>query len=105
GSVLFSGPILKTVPTGAVTSTAPVLSIASNHSGPGNGGNFVQGRQGTYTIGVSNAGGAATSGATSVTDALPAHMTAVSISGAPDSTCTLATLQGTSNKVVEPGGR
>src|SRR5205085_11098902 len=95
GSVLFAGPLLKATGVApAVVVGGPALSIAMNHSGPGAGGNFVQGKQGTYTISVSNSGGSPTSGTAIVTDTLPAHMTIASITDGGDWTCTPSPLQG-----------
>ena len=54
----------------------PDLTIAKTHSG-----NFTRGANGTYTITVSNAGGAATSGVVTVTDTLPAGLSYVSATG------------------------
>jgi uncharacterized repeat protein (TIGR01451 family) len=53
------------------------LTISKTHSG-----NFTQGQTGaTYTITVTNSGGAATSGTVTVTDSLPTGLTATSING------------------------
>src|SRR5207247_2156279 len=55
-------------------------------------GNFTQGQTGaTYTITVSNSGFAATTGTVTLTDTLPAGLTAAAISGS-GWTCTLGTL-------------
>ncbi|MDQ1315498.1 MAG: large repetitive protein, partial [Pseudomonadota bacterium] len=75
--------------TGFVTAsgTTPDLAIAKTHTG-----NFAQGQSGaTYTLTVSNAGSAATSGEVSVTDTLPSGLIATAISG-DGWTCVLATL-------------
>lgn len=65
----------------------PDLTIAKSHTG-----NFTQGQVGaTYSITVTNSGFAPTSGVVSVTDALPASLTATTISGTGWS-CVLATL-------------
>ena len=70
-----------------VVDASPDLAIAKTHSG-----NATQGQVGfTYTITVSNAGTAATSGTTTVQDVLPADMTATAISGS-GWNCTLGTL-------------
>jgi uncharacterized repeat protein (TIGR01451 family) len=62
---------------------APSLSIASSHTG-----SFTQGQTGaTYTLTVTNNGGAATSGMVTVSDALPTGLTATAMSGA-NWTCT-----------------
>ena len=78
---------------------APDLTITKMHSG-----NFFQNQTGgIYTITVKNSGGGATSGTVTVTDTLPAGMTATGMSGA-NWTCTLATLTCTNSGVVPAGG-
>jgi uncharacterized repeat protein (TIGR01451 family) len=63
------------------------LTIAKAHSGA-----FVQGQTAaSYTISITNSGGAATSGTVTVTDTLPASLIATAIGGT-GWTCTLATL-------------
>ncbi|HVF45669.1 MAG TPA: hypothetical protein VM936_21765 [Pyrinomonadaceae bacterium] len=52
------------------------VTIAKTHSG-----NFTQGQNGTYTLAVSNVGGAATSGTVTVSDTLPAGLSYVSATG------------------------
>jgi uncharacterized repeat protein (TIGR01451 family) len=65
----------------------PDLTVNKVHSG-----NFTQGQIGaTYTITVSNVGGSATTGTVTVTDALPAGLTATAMSGSGWS-CVLGTL-------------
>ena len=65
----------------------PDLTITKTHTG-----NFTQSQVGaTYTITVTNSGNAATSGMVSVTDTLPAGLTATAISGA-GWTCVMGTL-------------
>jgi uncharacterized repeat protein (TIGR01451 family) len=65
----------------------PDLVVAKSHSG-----NLIRGQQGAqYSIAVSNVGGSATAGTVSVTDTLPAGMTATAVSGT-GWICTLATL-------------
>ncbi len=65
----------------------PVLSVASSHNGA-----FAPGQTGAvYTLSVINQGPGATSGAVTVTDTLPAGLTATGLSGTGWS-CTLATL-------------
>lgn len=54
----------------------PDLTVAKTHSG-----NFTRGATGSYSITVSNAGGAATSGTVTVTDTLPAGLTPSTQSG------------------------
>ena len=63
----------------SVTSPVTVpadLTIAKSHSG-----NFTRGATGTYTLTVSNAGGAATSGTVTVTDTLPVGLSPSTQSG------------------------
>jgi uncharacterized repeat protein (TIGR01451 family) len=52
------------------------LTVAKTHAG-----NFTRGATGSYSIAVSNAGGAATSGTVTVTDTLPAGLTPSTQSG------------------------
>ena len=70
----------------------PDLSISKTHTG-----NFVQGQIGvTYTLTVSNVGATVTAGVVTVTDVLPAGLTATALSGSgwscdvPTLTCTRA---------------
>src|SRR5262249_58896875 len=56
---------------------APDLALALRHAGA-----FVAGQNGTYTLVSRNLGSAATTGAISVTDSLPAGLSFVSGSGA-----------------------
>jgi uncharacterized repeat protein (TIGR01451 family) len=60
-----------------------------------------QGATGAYTISVSNAGSVPSLGVVSVTDALPAGLTATAISGT-GWTCTLATLKCTRSDALAP---
>ena len=77
----------------------PDLTITKSHSG-----NFVQGQMGAqYTITVTNSGGAATSGTVTMTDTLPASLTATAISGT-NWSCTLATLTCTRSDALAAGG-
>src|SRR6185436_2228003 len=70
-----------------VTMQFPDLTIAKAHAG-----NFTQGQTGaTYSITATNSGLAATAGAVTVTDTLPAGLTATAISGTGWS-CVLGTL-------------
>ena len=65
----------------------PNLTLSKSHSG-----NFTQGQTGAvYTLLASNVGTAATTGTVTVTDTLPAGLTATALSGTGWS-CTLATL-------------
>ena len=82
----------------SVTVLAPDLTTASSHAG-----NFRQGQTGAaYTLTASNAGAAPTSGTVTVTDALPASLTATAISGT-GWTCTLGTLTCTRADVLANG--
>src|SRR5207253_3091921 len=76
----------------------PDLTIAKSHSG-----NFTQGQVGaTYTITATNSGFAITSGVVTVTDTLPAGLTATGISGS-GWTCVLGTLTCTRNDGLAAG--
>jgi uncharacterized repeat protein (TIGR01451 family) len=76
----------------------PDLTITKTHSG-----NFTQGQTGaTYSITATNSGTATTSGMVTVTDALPAGLTATDISGAGWS-CVLGTLTCTRNDALAAG--
>jgi uncharacterized repeat protein (TIGR01451 family) len=91
-----SGPITVKTLGGTATSSSsftvsevngPDLTIIKTHTGT-----FIQGDTGdTYTIIVTNVGNAASSGTVTVTDALPAGLTATAISGT-GWTATLSTL-------------
>src|SRR5437764_417758 len=74
------------------------LKINKTHAG-----NFAQGQTGaTYSITATNSGAAATSGSVTVTDTLPAALTATAIGG-PNWNCTLATLTCTRNDALGVG--
>src|SRR5258705_291752 len=76
----------------------PDLTLTKTHVGT-----FTQGQAGaTYTLTVANTGSADTSGTVTVTDTLPAGLTATAMSGAGWS-CTLATLTCTRSDVLAPG--
>jgi DNA/RNA endonuclease G (NUC1) len=102
-----SGQISITTPSGTaissgsftVTGSTPAdLAITATHTG-----NFTQGDTGdTYTINVMNVGGLATSGTITVTDALPASVTATAISGQ-GWTANLNTLTCTRSDALAPG--
>ena len=88
-----------TVPTTILVSD---LTITKTHSDP-----FAQSQAGaTYTITVSNVGAGTTNAAVTVSDNLPAGLTATAISGAAESnwTCTLQPLGCTRNDPLAPGG-
>jgi uncharacterized repeat protein (TIGR01451 family) len=85
--------------TTILTGTVPDLTIVKSHVG-----NFTQGQTGaSYSLTVSNAGSGATSGIVTVTDALPAALTATGMSGAGWS-CVLATLTCTRSDVLAAAG-
>jgi len=74
------------------------LAITKTHTG-----NFAQGQTGaTYTLTVSNAGGSPTSGMVTVTDTLPAGLTATAIGGTGWS-CVLGTLTCTRSDALAAG--
>src|SRR6266705_3082025 len=76
----------------------PDLTITKSHSG-----NFTQGQVGaTYTITATNSGSAPTSGTVTVTDTLPAGLTATAISGT-GWTCVLGTLTCTRSDALAAG--
>ncbi|MFE4750600.1 hypothetical protein ACFRIB_10015, partial [Streptomyces mirabilis] len=77
----------------------PSLTIGKTHSG-----SFARGQSGSYTLTVGNDGIDATDGTVvTVTDTLPAGLTATSLSGT-GWTCTLATLTCTRSDVLASGG-
>jgi uncharacterized repeat protein (TIGR01451 family) len=76
----------------------PDLTITKSHVG-----NFIQGQVGaTYSITATNSGSAATSGTVTVTDTLPAGLTATAISGTGWS-CVLGTLTCTRSDALAAG--
>lgn len=114
GTAPTSGTLVNTAtvspPTGGVetnpgnntgTSTTPVsppdLTIVKAATGT-----FPQGQSAGYTLTVSNVGAGPTGGTVTVTDALPAGLTATSIGGT-GWTCTLATLSCTRGDALAPG--
>ncbi len=81
------------------TPAYPDLTVSGTHSG-----NFTQGQTGAvYTLTVSNTAAIASSGIVSLTDTLPASLTATSISGT-GWACTLATLTCTRGDSLASGG-
>jgi uncharacterized repeat protein (TIGR01451 family) len=84
--------------TATVTVVVPDLTITKTHTG-----NFVRPQTGaTYTITVSNSGGADTSALIIVNDTLPAGLTATDLSGT-NWNCTLSPLQCTRGDVLFAG--
>jgi len=78
---------------------SPDLAIVKTHADT-----FVRGGAGgTFAIGVSNVGSGSASGVITVTDSLPAGLSATALSGA-GWTCTLATLTCTRADAPVPGG-
>jgi uncharacterized repeat protein (TIGR01451 family) len=94
-------PATATDPTTIVpvTVVGPNLTLAKSH-----GGVFTQGQTGAlYTLVVTNQAGAGpTTGTVTVTDTLPAGLTATALAG-PDWTCTVETLSCTRDAVLAPG--
>jgi uncharacterized repeat protein (TIGR01451 family) len=86
--------------TGSGAQCTSDLTIGKNHTDP-----FVRGSTGTYTLTVSNVGGTATSGTTTVTDTLPAGLTPTVATGT-GWTCGIAvqTVTCTSTDVVTSNG-
>ena len=79
--------------------TPPDLTIAKSHAG-----SFSQGQTGaSYSITVTNSGGAPTSGAVTVTDTLPAGLTATAIAGTGWSCTTSPTLGCTRSSALAAG--
>ena len=82
-----------------MVTTSPDLTIAKTHAG-----NFTQGDTGrAYTLTVANVGTAATNGTVSVTDTLPAGLTATGMSGS-GWNVNLGTLTATRTDAVAAGG-
>lgn len=80
------------------TCPSPDLTVTKTHSGA-----FTQGSSGkTYSIVVTNSGAAPTVGAVTVTDTLPAGLSATGISGS-GWTCTLGTLSCTRSDALASG--
>jgi uncharacterized repeat protein (TIGR01451 family) len=81
-----------------ITTPPASLSIVKSHSG-----SFTQGQTGaTYTLTVTNNGGAATGGMVTVNDALPTGLTATAMSGA-NWTCTQPAGPCTRSDALAPG--
>jgi uncharacterized repeat protein (TIGR01451 family) len=84
--------------TATITVVVPDLTIVMSHTG-----NFVRPQSGaTYTITVSNSGGADTSALMTINDTLPAGLTATDLSGT-NWNCTLSPLQCTRGDVLFAG--
>jgi len=84
--------------TASINILAPDLTITKSHTG-----NFFQGETAaTYTITVNNAGAGPTAGTVTVTDTLPAGLTATAMTGT-GWTCTVATLSCTRTDALAAG--
>lgn len=96
GGQIYTANDTATDPT--TINQMPDMTVAKSHTG-----NFTQGQVGaTYSITVSNSGFAATTAGVSVTDTLPASLTATAISGTGWS-CVLGTLTCTRSDVLANG--
>lgn len=93
-----SDPVTAGDQPARVTVAGPDLSVTKTHTG-----SFRTGVPGTFTLRVSNAGPAPTTGTVTLADTLPAGMTAQSISG-PGWTCTVSPLRCTRADPLNPGG-
>jgi uncharacterized repeat protein (TIGR01451 family) len=99
-NVAGGGEIITTNDTATDPTTInqlPDLTITKSHTG-----NFTEGQTGTYSITVTNSGLANSSGTVTVTDTLPAGLTATAISGT-NWTCVLGTLTCTRSNALAPG--
>lgn len=91
-------PWPATTAQSSVTATGADMAVAKAHSG-----SFVAGDRGrTYVLTVRNAGNQSTSGTVTLTDQLPAGLTATAIAGAGWS-CRLGTLRCTRSNALAPG--
>ncbi|GGR64005.1 hypothetical protein GCM10008959_27710 [Deinococcus seoulensis] len=93
-----SDPVTAGDQPARVTVASPDLSVTKTHTGT-----FSTGVPGTFTLRVSNAGPAPTTGTITLTDTLPAGMTAQSIAGS-GWTCTVSPLRCTRTDPLNPGG-
>ncbi|WP_291429656.1 DUF11 domain-containing protein [Deinococcus sp.] len=93
-----SDPVTAGDQPARVIVAGPDLSVSKAHAGT-----FRTGVPGTFTLRVSNAGPASTTGTVTLTDTLPAGMTAQSISG-PGWTCSLSPLRCTRTDALSSGG-
>jgi uncharacterized repeat protein (TIGR01451 family) len=90
---------ITTASLAVVATLVPDLTITTTHTG-----HFQQGQLGAaYTITITNAGNGPSSGTLTVTDTLPAGLTATGISGS-GWTCTLGSLSCTRADVLAAGG-
>ncbi len=90
GNTAQMAQVTTTILNGA-TANGPDVNVIKTHAGP-----FAQGDTAAandlFSITVSNVGSAATSGTVTLSDTLPAGLTAVSLAGAPGWTCDPAAL-------------
>jgi uncharacterized repeat protein (TIGR01451 family) len=77
----------------------PDLTITKSHTGT----MFQPGGSVTFSLVGNNIGPGSTNGLVTITDTLPAGLTATAISGSPTFACTLSTLTCTTNTVLAPG--
>jgi uncharacterized repeat protein (TIGR01451 family) len=90
--------------TAQASATVTVVVCAVLRATMSHTGNFIQGQTGNiYTIAVNNSGSAATNGVVTVTDSLPAGLTATAMSGT-GWNCALASLTCTSSDSLAVGG-
>ena len=92
-----SDPVAAGDQPATIRVATPDLRVDKFHTG-----NFAPGVPGTFTLRVTNSGSAPTIGTVTVTDTLPAGMTAQSISGT-GWTCTLSPLACTTGAILPPG--
>jgi uncharacterized repeat protein (TIGR01451 family) len=82
----------------SITLLIPDLTIVKSHIGT-----MTRGGTGTYNLAVSNVGAAPTVGTVTVTDQMPAGLTATAISGGSTWSCTLSPLGCSATTVLAPG--
>jgi len=99
---VFGGGEINTLNDGAVD-TVTILPVADLIASSSHQGSFGQGQTGaTYSLTAINTGGATSVGVITLTDTLPAGLTATAMSGA-GWACTLGTLTCTSSAAVSTG--
>ncbi len=85
--------------TDSIIVLVPDMTITKSHTGTA----FTAGGTATFTLTASNIGPVPTFGTVTVTDSLPAGLTATAVSGAPTWICTLSPLSCTTAVVLAPG--
>ena len=93
-----SDPVAAGDQPATITVASPNLTVDKFHTGT-----FAPGVPDTFTLRVANSGSAPTIGTVTVTDTLPAGMTAQAISGT-GWTCSLSPLACTTTAILSPGG-